>query len=423
MSEPDEAGELPAVDDLSSRIIDGTALAAEIRYETKAAVEQLGAALEPKLAIISFQDGSPPNPYLAMRIKACESVGIAVAIVEVAPTTSQDDLSLLLDGLNHDHSIHGISFQPPLPSHLHLPTAVEAIDPLKDVEGLHPMNIAALATEEIPAAIEGRRNVPPLSPARPPPDPSSPPFLTYNSTWTFASFHVASPALAVLEVLDRSGVDLSGASVVVVVEKGAILGTALAMLMVQRDATVTIVHGKTRNPAELSNTLGDVLVVAVGRAEVVGRDWIKEGAVVVDLGMNIVGKEGGKVDGSSSSSSGSSSSSSSSSPRVVGDVDSSAALPICSLLTPVPGGMGPVSLAVLLRSIVQGAVRLARLGRTSPTKELESAAAAGAVVVRPDDDGEDGGDDETRVAGEDGGALNVDTKEGGATERQKPQKQ
>ena len=163
--------------------------------------------------------------------------------------------------------------------------------------------------------------------------------------------------------------------------------------------------------------------MAVGRAEVVGRDWIKEGAVVVDLGMNIVGKEGGKVDGSSSSSSGSSSSSSSSSPRVVGDVDSSAALPICSLLTPVPGGMGPVSLAVLLRSIVQGAVRLARLGRTSPTKELESAAAAGAVVVRPDDDGEDGGDDETRVAGEDGGALNVDTKEGGATERQKPQKQ
>mmetsp|Transcript_32175 Transcript_32175/g.41369 ORF Transcript_32175/g.41369 Transcript_32175/m.41369 type:complete len:262 (+) Transcript_32175:516-1301(+) len=192
-----------------------------------------------------------------------------------------------------------------------------AISPSKDVDGLHPLNLAKLATIQA-------FKTPETSPEKP------------NATWSGPGFSVACTPLAVVELLDRCSVKLEGA-VVCVVGRSSLVGIPLAMLLMQRDATVTMVHSKTIDPPEVCQQ-ADIVIVAVGRAELVTAEWIKEGAVVIDVGMNLVRK-------------------SKSQKSLVGDVNLAQVEPLCSLITPVPGGVGPVTLAMLLRNTLHAAQR------------------------------------------------------------------
>ena len=273
--------------------LSGTELAAAIRAEVTAAAADLTAAgTSPRLAVVVASGDESSAWYVRSIARAAERTGIACSIIDLGPTATPDRIRFELATLSRDPTVHGIILQTPLPVDAVFEDLAAAIDPAKDVDGANPLSLGRLAAD---------------LPAFPP-----------------------ATAEAVLALLDHHGVPLSGATAVVV-GRSTVVGKPAAHLLLQRDATVTISHRHTKELAEVTRA-ADVLVVAVGRPNLVTAEHVAEDAIVIDVGTNPT------VDGG-----------------LVGDVDADSVRDRVAGLTPVPGGVGPVTTALLLRHTIQAA--------------------------------------------------------------------
>ena len=278
-----------------ARILDGKAVAAAVRAEVRARAERLIArGIRPGLAVVLVGEDPASQVYVRNKDRAAQGAGFEVRTERLPATTSQAELQRVVDALNADDSVHGILVQLPLPAGLDAAAVVARLDPSKDVDGLTPANAAALLT--------GAEGLVPCTPA------------------------------GCIELLDRAGVELAG-SRVVVLGRSMLVGKPFALLALARHATVTVCHSRTRDlPAVCREA--DVLVAAVGRAELVRGAWIRPGAAVLDVGINR--REAGGL---------------------VGDVAFDEAREVAGVITPVPGGVGPMTIAMLLRNTALSAAR------------------------------------------------------------------
>jgi methylenetetrahydrofolate dehydrogenase (NADP+)/methenyltetrahydrofolate cyclohydrolase len=287
---------------MSARIIDGKAVAQQVRDRVKADVEQLAAdGIRPGLATILVGDDPASHIYVRRKREACAEVGIESFHNELAGATPQGELAELLTALNADDAVSGILLQLPVPGQIDSDAMIDLIDPMKDVDGLTTVNAGRL--------VQGREGLVSCTPA------------------------------GVMELLDSEGVELRGAEAVVI-GRSQLVGRPLASLLLARDATVTMCHSKTRDLGEVCRR-ADVLVAAVGVPRLVTGDMVREGAVVIDVGTN-------RTDDG-----------------LVGDVDFEAVAQKAAAITPVPGGVGPMTIAMLLVNTVKAA-RLQAGFRTSP---------------------------------------------------------
>ena len=281
-----------------AKIIDGKALAKSLRGRVGEAAAQLTRdhKLVPGLAVVIVGDDPASQVYVRSKRKSTEKAGMASFAHTLPGSTSQQELLDLIAALNSDVAVHGILVQLPLPDHIDESTVICAIEPAKDVDGFHPMNVGALAT-----------GGPALAPCTP----------------------VGSVMLAKQAVPDLSGLEA------VIIGRSNIVGKPLAQLLLAENCTVTLAHSRTRDlPAVAARA--DLLVAAVGRPEMVKGDWVKPGATVIDVGINRIAGEDGKS-------------------RLVGDVDFGEAVQVAGAITPVPGGVGPMTIACLLRNTIQAA--------------------------------------------------------------------
>jgi methylenetetrahydrofolate dehydrogenase (NADP+)/methenyltetrahydrofolate cyclohydrolase len=281
-----------------ARRLEGATFAAEIRDRVAEEVAEYLVAhgYPPGLAVVVCGRSAPSMVYLERILKACAQVGIAASMVDVPgddPATQAAELTAALHRLNVDPKVAGIIVQMPLPQGVGLRTVVDAIEPLKDIDGIHPLNAGLLR-------------------------------LGYEG-------FVPATAHAALEMIHRSGIELRGADAVVV-GRSPVVGMPLAFMLTKEDATVTVCHSKSRDLAGAVRR-ADLVVVAAGRPGLVTGDMLKPGAVVIDVGINV-------VDG-----------------RVVGDVDFASAERVASAITPVPGGVGPLTNALLLSHLMRAAQR------------------------------------------------------------------
>lgn len=299
-----------------SKYIDGNAIAGTIRQELAVIVSGLkeSTGVVPGLAVILVGARRDSATYVRMKKKACAEVGITSFGIDYPDTVSQEELIAKIDELNADPLVHGILVQLPIPQHIDEQTVLDRISKEKDVDGLHPLNVAQLCNTKTHAP--GRKG------------------------WNFndINFHVSCTPQGCIELLDRSDVVIEGKDAVVI-GRSNIVGIPVSMLLMQRNATVTIVHSRTKNVGEVIKR-ADIVVAAVGRAHFVKKEWLKEGAVVIDVGINSV-DDATKKSGY----------------RLVGDVDFDQCKEVASLITPVPGGVGPMTIAMLLRNTVNGAKR------------------------------------------------------------------
>lgn len=277
-----------------ANIIDGKAISAEIRAEIKAETEKLYAksGIRPGLAVIIVGDDAASQVYVRNKRRACEEVGFYSEAYELAASTTQDELNALVDRLNADERIHGILCQLPLPRHLDENQVILRIRPEKDVDAFHPYNVGRIMIGDY-------------------------------------SFLPCTPA-GVMALLERSGIDVSGKECVVV-GRSNIVGKPQAMLLLHKHGTVTVCHSRTKDLASVCRR-ADVLVAAIGKADFFTGDMIKEGAVVIDVGMNR------RADG-----------------KLTGDVDFASVAPKASYITPVPGGVGPMTITMLMQNTLTAA--------------------------------------------------------------------
>ena len=278
-----------------AELIDGKAIAAKLRREIAADAAVLTAeGITPGLAVVLVGSDPASAVYVSMKEKACMEAGIFSDEYKLHEETSEADLLALIDRLNQDHRIHGILVQLPLPRHVDTEKVLEAISPQKDVDGFHPYNVGRL--------VVGKPLFQPCTP------------------------------YGVMVMLKESGVSLAGKEVVVV-GRSNIVGKPVAFMCLQEHATVTLCHSRTR---DLAAQVGraDILIAAVGKAEMIKGEWIKPGAVVIDVGVNRVGEK-----------------------KLVGDVEFAAAAERASAITPVPGGVGPMTITMLLYNTVESAKR------------------------------------------------------------------
>lgn len=274
---------------------------ARIKQESAAFTASTG--IKPCLAVVLVGDDAPSATYVASKGKACEEMGFSHVDHHLKADCDLQTLLTLIDSLNHDRSIHGILVQFPLPVQLDETTVIQALDPDKDVDGIHPQNLGRLLLGQ-------------------------------------DGFIACTPA-GVLRMLDFHGIPTSGKHVVII-GRSAIVGKPMAALLMQknRDATVTVCHSKTQNLASITST-ADILVVAMGKPAYITRDMVKPGAVVIDIGINRV-PDASKKRGY----------------HLVGDVDYEAIAPLCSAITPVPGGVGVMTIAMLMSNTLRAAKRL-----------------------------------------------------------------
>ncbi len=289
---------------MSAQIIDGKVIAAQIRNEVKADVERMKAATGkvPGLAAVLVGDRKDSQTYVRNKKKACAEVGIASFGYDLPADISQDDLKKVVTELNANPDVHGILVQLPLPGHIDEEEILGTISIEKDVDGFHPLNIGRLSM---------KRREPLFVPCTP---------------------------RGCIELIIRSGYSIDGKRAVVL-GRSNIVGLPAAMLLLHRNATVTICHSRTKNLPEVVRE-ADILIAAVGRAEMVRKDWVKPGVVVIDVGINAVDDA--------------------SDPRgyrLVGDVAYDEVKEVAAAITPVPGGVGPMTIAMLLRNTTDGAMR------------------------------------------------------------------
>ncbi len=293
---------------MAAQIIDGKQIAAEIREEVKSRTEALAAkGVTPGLGVVLVGEDPASQVYVRMKTRACEAAGIRARDYFPPADISQADLLAIVDDLNADPEIHGILVQLPLPRHLDEREVTERIDPSKDVDGFHPVN-------------QGRMSQG---------DPTA--------------FRPATPA-GVQELIRRTGVETSGAHVVMV-GRSNIVGLPMSQILLQKEpvgnATVTVAHSRTKDLKAIT-LLGEILIVAVGIPELVRGDMVREGAVVIDVGVN-------RLEDPSSERG----------YRLTGDVAFEEAAERASWITPVPGGVGPMTIAMLLQNTVTSAERSA----------------------------------------------------------------
>ena len=291
---------------MTASIIDGKAIAAEVRTEVAQGVEKLLAdgGPRPGLATVLVGDNPASHTYVKAKRKACAEAGIESFGHELEATATQAEVEGLVARLNQDPKVHGILVQLPLPAGLDEEAVLKAISLEKDVDGFHPLNIGRLAQK-------GRE---PL-------------------------FVPCTPA-GCLVLLKKAGAKLDGANAVVV-GRSNIVGMPAALLLVKENATVTICHSRTKDLAGVCRS-ADVLIAAIGRAEMIRGSWIKPGAYVIDVGINRVEDPSTK-----------------SGYRLVGDVAFAEAVQVAGAITPVPGGVGPMTIALLLQNTLRSAARRA----------------------------------------------------------------
>jgi len=276
---------------MAAKIIDGKALAAEVRASLKPAVAALAArGAQPGLAAILAGDDPASRVYLRNKVRACGETGVRSELHEFPTGVTERALLECVAARNRDPRVHGILVQLPLPAHIDTELVLAAVAAAKDVDGFHAVNLGAL--------LRGAPRLVPCTPA------------------------------GVMRLLDHAGVPLAGRSAVVI-GRSATVGKPLALLLLQRDATVTICHSKTTHLAELARR-ADVLVAAAGRPHMVGRDMVKPGACVIDVGTSR-GADG----------------------KLAGDVDFAAVKEVAGWITPVPGGVGPMTVAMLVANTVR----------------------------------------------------------------------
>ncbi|OSM06261.1 bifunctional methylenetetrahydrofolate dehydrogenase/methenyltetrahydrofolate cyclohydrolase FolD [Magnetofaba australis] len=279
-----------------AQIIDGKAIAQQVRDGLREEVAQLQEkhGFTPGLAVVLVGDDPASHVYVRNKKKACEEVGVASFSHELPGDTTEADLLALIDQLNADPKVNGILVQMPVPKQIDDKKVIEAIHPSKDADGFHPYNVGRLATG----------------------DPTYMPCTPWG----------------VMKLLEEDGVDPKGKKAVVI-GRSNIVGKPQAMMLIAASATVTVCHSRTADLAAECRQ-ADILIAAVGRAKMVKKDWIKPGAVVIDVGMNR--DENGKL---------------------CGDVDFAECQEVASAITPVPRGVGPMTIAMLLKNTVEGAKR------------------------------------------------------------------
>lgn len=276
-------------------IIDGKAIAAEMREEIGEETAKLKEkGVVPGLAVVLVGDDPASRVYVSMKEKACAATGIFSDEHKLSAETSEKELLALIEKLNADKRIDGILVQLPLPDHIDESKVLEAISPSKDVDGFHPYNVGRLVTG----------------------NPLFQPCTPYG----------------VMKMLEKTGVDLTGKEVVVV-GRSNIVGKPVALMCLAQHATVTLCHSRTADLKEKVRQ-ADVVIAAVGRPEMIKGDWLKAGAVVIDVGVNRVGEK-----------------------KLVGDVEFAAACERASAITPVPGGVGPMTITMLLYNTLESAKR------------------------------------------------------------------
>lgn len=274
-------------------LIDGKAVSLQVKQQVKQECDKLKTrGVTPGLAVIIVGDDPASQVYVRNKEKACEECGFYSVKYALDADTTQDELNTLIDKLNKDEKINGILCQLPLPKHLDDKEVINRIDPIKDVDAFHPVNVGAIMI--------GDYNFLPCTPA------------------------------GVMELIHSTGVDVTGKKAVVI-GRSNIVGKPMAMLLLHENATVEITHSKTLDLKSITKE-ADILVAAIGRAKFVTADMVKNGAIVIDVGMNR--DENGKL---------------------CGDVDFENVKDKCSFITPVPGGVGPMTISMLMRNTLTAA--------------------------------------------------------------------
>ncbi len=271
-----------------AQIIDGKKISAQVKEECKEEVAR--DHLDVTLAVIQVGNDPASTVYVGNKKKACEYIGIRSLAYELKEETSQDELLELVRGLNERDDVQGILVQLPLPSHIDEDLVIQTISPLKDVDGFHPQSVGALSI--------GQKGYVSCTPA------------------------------GIVQLLKRSGVEMEGKECVII-GRSNIVGKPMALLMLRENATVTVCHSRTKNLKEVTNR-ADILIVAIGKPKFVDASFVKDGAVVIDVGIHR-GEDG----------------------KLCGDVDFDSVEPKASAITPVPGGVGPMTIAMLMNNCIE----------------------------------------------------------------------
>ncbi|NGQ94705.1 bifunctional methylenetetrahydrofolate dehydrogenase/methenyltetrahydrofolate cyclohydrolase FolD [Brevibacillus sp. SYP-B805] len=283
---------------MAAIVIDGKEVAKSIRAELAAEVKELAQqGIVPALTVILVGEDPASHSYVRGKVKGCEEVGIRSEVIRMPDTTSQQELLETIAHLNENPNVHGILVQLPLPAHISEKAVIDAILPEKDVDGFHPINVGNMMIGE-------------------------------------DAFLPCTP-YGIVEMIKRTGVELTGKRVVVV-GRSNIVGKPVAQLLLQENATVTMCHSRTTNLEEVTRQ-ADILIVAVGKPGIIGREHVTPGTFVIDVGVNRL--ETGKL---------------------TGDVRFDEVAPIASYITPVPGGVGPMTITMLLKNTIKAARLLAK---------------------------------------------------------------
>lgn len=268
--------------------IDGKIISTEVKDECRERVKKEG--LDVTLAVIQVGNDPASTVYVGNKKKACEYIGIHSLSYELPEETTEKELLELVERLNQDETVNGILVQLPLPSHIDEDKVIQTISPKKDVDGFHPQSVGALSIGQ-------------------------------------PGFVSCTPA-GIIQLLKRSGVEIDGKECVIV-GRSNIVGKPMALLMLRENATVTVCHSHTANLKEVTKR-ADILVVAIGKPKFITREYVKEGAVVIDVGIHRNEQN-----------------------KLCGDVDFEDVEPVCSAITPVPGGVGPMTIAMLMNNCVE----------------------------------------------------------------------
>lgn len=272
------------------QLIDGKAISTALKEELKVKVDALKEqGIEPCLAVILVGEDPASTVYVNNKKKACEFIGIKSLSYELPESTTQDELLALIDKLNADDGVNGILVQLPLPKHIDEDAVIQAISPKKDVDGFHPQSVGALCIGQ-------------------------------------KGFVSCTPA-GIIELLRRSNVEIEGKECVII-GRSNIVGKPMSLLMLRENATVTVCHSRTKNLKEVTRR-ADILIVAIGKPKMITAEYVKEGAVVIDVGIH-------RLEGK----------------KLCGDVDFDTVAEHTSMITPVPGGVGPMTIAMLMKNCV-----------------------------------------------------------------------
>lgn len=282
---------------MAAIVIDGKEVAKSIRLELANEVQELiNRGVRPGLAVILVGEDPASHSYVKGKERGCEEVGIYSEVIRYPESITQAELLHKIEELNQNPNIHGILVQLPLPRHISEKAVIDAIHPEKDVDGFHPISVGNMMI--------GNDALLPCTPH------------------------------GIVELIKRTGAEIAGKHVVVV-GRSNIVGKPVSLLLLQENATVTICHSRTQNMADITRQ-ADILVVAVGKAQMIGKEYVKPGAIVIDVGVNRI--ESGKL---------------------VGDVMFAEVAEVASYITPVPGGVGPMTITMLLQNTVKAAKKQA----------------------------------------------------------------